>query len=329
MRQFLRAPFPGVFTAASLTSTLCAQRSDSSGVNVEVCLGDVESVVEAVAAGASRVELCDSLSEGGTTPSLGAIAGAVTIARGSDTKINVLIRPRAGDFCFTKREVDVMVADIDAARLAGVHGVVIGALTPDGSLDLPTLKRLIAAAKSERWTVMGAPEQSKTDRIVPLQPLTVTFHRAFDLCADPIATLEQLHALEINCSGKSECAIDYILTSGQASSAWEGRDTLRLLQTKLHELNGGTTRFMRLIAGAGVNADNAAALVSSTGIEDIHAGSALQNEIVSPSRVARASRNGSGGSGKSVSMGHGSAEREHLIKRTCASKVRGLIEVVK
>jgi len=181
---------------------------------VEVCLGDVPSVVVAVRGGASRVELCDSLSDGGTTPSLGAILGAVEACRGTSTKVMVLIRPRAGDFCYAPAEVRCMERDVALARAAGVHGVVVGALLPSGAVDAEALARLVAAAKGplrkEEANAVpegGAPAGSSTGTATARRcdaipsaadvlstalshtaPVSVTFHRAFAVCSDPLVS---------------------------------------------------------------------------------------------------------------------------------------------
>ena len=118
--------------------------------------------------GASRVELCAGIPEGGTTPSYGEIKTAQALT--STIDINVIIRPRGGDFLYTEAEVEAMLLDIELCKQLGVHGVVFGCLTSEGDIDVPLMRRLIEAAK----------------------PLSVTCHRAFDVCRDPFAALEQL-----------------------------------------------------------------------------------------------------------------------------------------
>lgn len=165
------------------------------GVLVEVCLDSVESALAAQEGGAQRVELCDDLVEGGTTPSAGMIAAtrdAVSLG------IMVMIRPRGGDFCYSAVELDVMERDIHVARDLGADGVVFGVLSPDGRVDEDATARLVAAAGS----------------------LSTTFHRAFDVARDPVEALDTL----------VQAGIDRVLTSGQAPSVVDGLDTLRLLR---------------------------------------------------------------------------------------------------
>ena len=164
---------------------------------LEVCAGDIESVYAASAGGAARVELCSALGEGGVTPSVGFIRQALRVP---GLKVHVLIRPRGGDFLYTAEEVDAMVEDIRVCREAGADGVVIGALTPTGDIDIPACRRMIDAAEG----------------------MSVTFHRAFDLCRNPDEALNAI--IELGC--------DRILTSGQAASAHEGIGMLRQLSER-------------------------------------------------------------------------------------------------
>jgi copper homeostasis protein len=195
---------------------------------VEACVDSVESAVAAEAGGAGRIELCDNLVEGGTTPSI----GAITLARESlAIPIHVIIRPRGGDFLYSDREVETMLRDIDAAQDAGVAGVVIGALRSDGSIDEAITRRLIERAR----------------------PLSVTFHRAFDLTRDAYASLGTLMDL----------GVDRVLTSGQAATALDGEALIAELVYRAKARIG-------VLPGAGIRADNAAALVASTGVTEIH-----------------------------------------------------------
>ena len=110
---------------------------------LEVCAGDIESVHAAAHGGAQRVELCSALADGGITPSTGFLRQALEVP---EVKVHVLIRPRGGDFLYTPQEVEAMTDDIVAAREAGAHGVVIGALTPEGDIDLPACRKMMEAA---------------------------------------------------------------------------------------------------------------------------------------------------------------------------------------
>lgn len=198
---------------------------------LEICAGDIASVAAAAKAGAQRVELCSALALGGITPSEGFIREA---RKFRELKIHVLIRPREGDFVYSPAETEVMLADIETASRSGADGVVVGALRPDASVDTETTGRLIEKAKS-----LG---------------LSVTFHRAFDLVADPFEALEAVIAL----------GADRLLTSGAAPSAQSGAEMLR----RLNERAGGR---ISLIAASGVNSGNTAEILSVSGCREIHA----------------------------------------------------------
>lgn len=194
---------------------------------LEICTGDPAGVDAAVKGGADRVELCSGLAEGGLTPS-----GAIMKYSVERIPTNVLIRPRGGDFVYTPAELTVMAADIDGAVKMGAKGVVIGALTPDGRVDTQACKRLLAHARG----------------------LSNTFHRAFDLTADPFEALEEIIAL----------GFSRVLTSGQASTALEGAGLL----AELHRRAAGRIIIM---AGAGVNPGNAAELLRLSQADELHA----------------------------------------------------------
>lgn len=201
-----------------------------TGTLLEICCGSIQAVTEAAAAGADRVELCTGLSEGGMTPSAGLILAAVA----RPIRVNVLIRPRPGDFHYTSTECRIMADDIRMAAEAGANGVVIGALTPEGNLDCRLMDKLIRVARD-------------------INPgIGITLHRAFDLCRDP------MEALGI----AARHGFDRILTSGCAATAPEGIGMLR----RLKERAGNRIRIM---AGAGVNAANAAVLAGAA--HELHA----------------------------------------------------------
>ena len=147
----------------------------------------IAGVRAAKAAGAGRVELCADLLEGGITPSRGMIRQARTIA---GIGLNVMIRPRGGDFLFDDDEFATMRSDIETAKAEGADGVVIGLLSATGEIDIARTRELIALAR----------------------PLSVTFHRAFDMTPDPFRALEAL----------IELGVDRVLTSGQEASVLEG-----------------------------------------------------------------------------------------------------------
>lgn len=161
---------------------------------IENCAGDVPSCLEAERGGASRIELCAALSEGGTTPSYGTVATAL---RHCHLPIIPIIRPRSGDFLYTETEIDVMLEDIRVLRRLGVAGFSLGALTPDGDLDEELCRRLIREAEG----------------------LPVTLHRAFDRAASLEVSLEQAVALGFAC----------ILTSGGTPSSLDSLDQIHSL----------------------------------------------------------------------------------------------------
>lgn len=196
---------------------------------LEVCAGSVESVAAARNGGAARVELCSALEIGGITPSVGLITEARHI---EGIALNVLIRPRGGDFLYNESEVATMEQDIVAARQCGADGVVIGALTADGDVDVQVCNRLIKAAEG----------------------MSITFHRAFDMCRNPFLALEDI--ISLGCHR--------ILTSGQAASAYAG---ITLIKQLVEAAQGRIS----IMPGCGVNAANATSILNSTGCYEIHA----------------------------------------------------------
>ena len=161
---------------------------------LECCVDSVESALEAVRGGADRLELCGNLMIGGTTPELPMFLRVKELV---NVPVNVLLRPRFGDFCYTEEEFLLLEADVKRFVAAGADGVVIGVLNPDGTVDEPRMKRLMEAAGD-----------------VP-----VTFHRAFDVTRDPFKALEACERL----------GISTILTSGQKNTALEGKELLKEL----------------------------------------------------------------------------------------------------
>lgn len=194
----------------------------------EVCLEGVDGVVAAHAGGADRVELCAALVEGGITPSFATIADSVRI----DIPVMVMIRPRGGDFDYGERELKVMEDDIRACRDLGVAGVVFGVLDRDGSIAVSAVRRLISAAG----------------------PLAVTFHRAFDVCRDPMGAMEVLHDLGVR----------RILTSGQQAGVPEGLALIRrLIESAPAELT--------IMPGCGITPGNLRKILQDTGAVEFHA----------------------------------------------------------
>lgn len=202
-------------------------------IQVEICCGDIASVVAAHAGGAERIELCSGLLEGGITPSIGMIKAAVAMGI---PLVNILIRPRSGDFLYTPEETEMMEQDIREAIAAGANGIVIGALDAEGNIDIPLCTRLVKAARS-----------------ASVRHINVTFHRAFDLCKNPGQALEEIIALGCDC----------ILTSGMTQNAVRGIPML----AQLVRLAGDRILIM---AGAGVTPANAADLIAATGVGAVH-----------------------------------------------------------
>ena len=188
----------------------------------EICIDSVEGAMAAQAGGAQRVELCDNLVEGGTTPSIGMIE---LVRSKIEIGLNVIIRPRGGDFLYSDLEFEVMKRDILAAKNAGADGIVMGLLNTDGTIDRQRTAILIALAR----------------------PLPVTFHRAFDMTPDAIAALETLIGL----------GVERVLTSGQAETVGQGLPLLKqLLQVAAERIivmpGGGSEQSIPQLVAAGV-----------------------------------------------------------------------------
>ena len=212
---------------------------------LEVCCGSLQSVMNAVEGGAERIELCQALSLDGLTPSIGLLKTVRALYPA--LKIHVLIRPREGNFVYTTKEVDVMVDDIRAV-LPYADGIVIGALTPQGDIDLTAMCRMMAAVRNT----------------VP-----VTFHRAFDVCRNPLTALEQI--IELGCRR--------LLTSGQQPRAVDGIDLLRRLRDLSDER-------LIIMPGGGVNPLNARDIISQVQTTEIH-GSCSDSQGITSATVVR------------------------------------------
>lgn len=195
----------------------------------EVCANGVESCLTAQEGGADRVELCAGIPEGGTTPSYGEIKTARRML--TSTRLHVIIRPRGGDFLYTPLELERMLADISVCKELGADGVVFGCLTKDGGVDMDANRRLMQCAEG----------------------MSVTFHRAFDMCRNPQKALEDIIAL----------GFDRILTSGQQPDAMSGAPLLK-------QLNEQADGRIILLAGCGVNENNIGRLRSVTGLHEFH-----------------------------------------------------------
>lgn len=196
-------------------------------VLLEVCVDDLAGLQAAIEGGADRIELCSALALGGLTPSLGLMELAATF----DIPCNAMIRPRAGDFVFSEEEIEIMLADIAAARNAGLAGVALGASLPDGRLDRMVLQTLARAAEG----------------------LDLTLHRAFDLVPDIAEAVEVAVRLDFS----------RILTSGGARTALEGVDGIG-------QAMASAKGRIAIMPGAGISAENAAQF-RALGIAEFHA----------------------------------------------------------
>ena len=240
---------------------------------LEICAGSVESAIAARDGGAKRIELCAALEVGGVTPSAGVIAEARKVV---GIILNVIIRPRGGDFLYNEYEVACMEEDIRTCKQLGVDGIVIGALTAEGDIDTDVCRRLISAADG----------------------MSITFHRAFDMCRNAKKALEELIALGCH----------RVLTSGQAPTAVAGI-------TMLKELNEQAAGRIIIMPGCGVNSTNAGEIIKATGATEIHA-SARKN--VGSGMIFRHS---------GVSMGNPDCD-EYARKETDLEEVKKIVDAI-
>lgn len=234
---------------------------------LEVCVDSVESALAAEEGGADRLELCQNLVIGGTTPSPKLFE---TIRKYSQIPIHVLLRPRFGDFCYTEYEFAMLQEEVAMYRNLGAEGAVLGILLPDGTLDIPRMEKLMERAEG----------------------MSITLHRAFDVCRDPKAALEQAVVL----------GMDTILTSGQKNSAMEGAALLK-------ELEQQAAGRIRIQAGGGVCAEVIEKLYSLSGVTAYHMSGKIEME--SPMKYRK----------EGVSMGLPSLG-EYTIYQTSKNKVQ-------
>ena len=206
-------------------------------ITVEICVGDIASAMADGAGGADRVELCDNLAVGGTTPSAGAIAEC---CRRLSVPVNVLIRPRAGDFIYSEAELAVMRHDIEVAKALGVAGVVLGVLTPHAKIDSDQTAALAALAR----------------------PLRLTFHKAFDQVRDPLEALDTLMGL----------GVDRVLTSGGRPTALEGVESVATL---VKYADGR----LAIMAGGRLDAGSLPRVIRQGKVSEVHLGSAVSETI--------------------------------------------------
>lgn len=194
----------------------------------EVVVYNIESALKAQEGGADRIELCDNHAEGGTTPSPGTVE---VVRQNVSMDVYVMIRPRGGDFCYSRYEFHAMKRDIFQFQKLGVDGFVFGILNPDGTLDKARCKELIDKAR----------------------PLKCTCHRAFDMTRDPFEALDDC----------IEVGFERILTAGQRPKAGEGVDLIRQLVESAGER-------IRIMPGSGVNEQTVSKIVAKTRVKEIH-----------------------------------------------------------
>ncbi|MEZ5199521.1 MAG: copper homeostasis protein CutC [Bacteroidales bacterium] len=195
---------------------------------IEVCAAHIQSAIAAQEGGAKRIELCDNLYEGGTTPSY----ASIKIAKEKlNIDLNVMIRPRGSDFCYSDLEFDIMKEDIRMCKELNVDGIVFGILLLDGNVDIKRTKQLVEFAR----------------------PLRVTFHRAFDATPDPFKAMEDI----------IELGIDRILTAGQMNTVPEGLDLIRQLSQKAGDR-------IVIMPGSGINENNIKEIRDYSGATEFH-----------------------------------------------------------
>ena len=199
-------------------------------ITLEVCANSPQSAIEAQKGGAVRVELCDNLREGGTTPALSQIEKS---RQHVDIQLNTIIRPRGGDFFYTDIEFETMKQDIQHCGKAKCDGVVFGILNSNGSIDKKRNSYLVNLAHK--------------------YGMSITFHRAFDRTKNLFQALEDI--IELGC--------DRILTSGGMPTALEGAAVIKKL---IEQANGRIS----IMPGSGITEDNIYQLVKTTGLKEFH-----------------------------------------------------------
>ncbi|BBA08449.1 MULTISPECIES: copper homeostasis protein CutC [Streptococcus] len=201
----------------------------------EFCAENVTLLEKAMQAGARRIELCDNLAVGGTTPSYGVTKAAVELAANYDSTIMTMIRPRGGDFVYTDLEIAIMLEDIRLTAQAGSQGVVFGALTADKKLDKANLEKLIAASKG----------------------MEIVFHMAFDELSDE----EQLEAID----WLSQTGVTRILTRAGVSG-----DSLEKRFAHYHRILEHAAGKIEILPGGGIDLDNRQTFIDQLGVTQLH-----------------------------------------------------------
>lgn len=201
----------------------------------EFCAENVTLLEKAMQAGARRIELCDNLAVGGTTPSYGVTKAAVELAADYDTTIMTMIRPRGGDFVYNDLEISIMLDDIRLTAQAGSQGVVFGALTADKKLDKANLEKLIAASKG----------------------MEIVFHMAFDDLSDQ----DQLEAID----WLSQAGVTRILTRAGVSG-----DSLEKRFAHYHRILERAAGKIEILPGGGIDMDNRQTFIDQLGVTQLH-----------------------------------------------------------
>lgn len=199
---------------------------------LEICVDSVESAINAERGKATRLELCSNLIIGGTTPTKSLFE---EVKKNVNIPINVLIRPRFGDFLYSDYEVNIIKNEIKMFKKLGVDGIVVGILTKNGEIDLDNMKKFIEGA----------------------QDIPITFHRAFDVCREPLKAFYQLQ----------ELGVQNILTSGQSQDCLRGKKLLKEL-VKISTKNSKNKT--EILVGAGLNIENIDEIVNFTGATNLH-----------------------------------------------------------
>jgi copper homeostasis protein len=242
---------------------------------IEICVDSVESAISAQSAGADRVEFCDNLIEGGTTPGYGSIISA---RNNLSIGLHVIIRPRGGDFLYSDLEFDIMRREIEVCGECGVNGIVTGILLPGGNIDVERTARLVEFA----------------------YPMSVTFHRAFDMCSNPFNGLE-----DVILTGASR-----LLTSGLKNKAQDGIKLLSKLVIQAGER-------IIIMPGGGIDETNAALILTATKARELHL---TGRKVVTSEMIFR--RQG-------VNMGDYPGINEFKRKIADPEKIKNIINILK
>ena len=198
-------------------------------MDLEICVNSIQSAYNARQGGATRIELCQALEQGGTTPSYSTIKYCTNEL---GLRTYVLIRPRTGNFVYNALEFETICQEVELCKQLGATGVVVGFLDSNHNVDMQQTKEIVSLAGD----------------------MEVTFHRAFDICNNPLQNLERV----------IDCGCTRILTSGCKATAYQGMDMLKKL---VGQANGR----IKIMAGSGINADNAIEIINTTGVSEVHA----------------------------------------------------------